>query len=390
MSLNHFLRSFIPSESTTPWSEKFLSASLVFFSIIVIVWVGQIAFIYDISQSLLVFTSIGASAILVFAVPHGKLSQPWPVIGSHLIASIVGITCAKLIPDLVMAAGLSVSISALLMYLLRCLHPPGGGTALAVVFATPEMLGLGYSFVINPVLVDCFLLIILGVIFNNYIPNRYYPYALKPAHQQKKQAFNTNTQLISQSDISDALEKMGIYVDISKAELAHIFAIASDIAQQKKLGVLLCQDIMSQPVISVEYGEDVENVWQLLSEHKIRALPVVDKYQRLQGIITIADFLNQLEVDGKQKLVYKLKQFIKRTGDITTDKLEFAGHLMVKEVITLKESQSVEEALGVIYKTQKRHFPVINEEGLLVGMITSRNIFKALDPDITDPNITIQ
>ena len=96
------LRLFIPNKSTTPWSEKILSAILVFLSIEIIVLLSQLFYIYDLTHSKLILASIGASAILVFGVPHGKLSQPWRVIGSHLIAATVGITTVSFISDLVM------------------------------------------------------------------------------------------------------------------------------------------------------------------------------------------------------------------------------------------------------------------------------------------------
>ncbi|MCK5334967.1 MAG: HPP family protein, partial [Gammaproteobacteria bacterium] len=37
------------------------------------------------SGAALIVPSMGASAVLVFAIPHGKLSQPWPLIGGSLV-----------------------------------------------------------------------------------------------------------------------------------------------------------------------------------------------------------------------------------------------------------------------------------------------------------------
>ena len=42
----------------------------------------------------LIITSMGASAVLLFAVPHGRLSQPWPVFGGHMVSALVGVTVA--------------------------------------------------------------------------------------------------------------------------------------------------------------------------------------------------------------------------------------------------------------------------------------------------------
>ena len=54
---------------------------------------------------------MGASAVLLFAVPHGPLSQPWPLVGGHLISALVGVSCAKLIPHSAVAAAAAVSLA---------------------------------------------------------------------------------------------------------------------------------------------------------------------------------------------------------------------------------------------------------------------------------------
>lgn len=45
---------------------------------------------------LLIVASMGASAVLLFAVPHGALAQPWAVIGGHAVSALAGVSCALL------------------------------------------------------------------------------------------------------------------------------------------------------------------------------------------------------------------------------------------------------------------------------------------------------
>jgi len=60
---------------------------------------------------------IGASTVLVFAVPHGSLSQPWPVFGGHLVSALIGVACARLVPDAALAAAMAVGLSISAMQL---------------------------------------------------------------------------------------------------------------------------------------------------------------------------------------------------------------------------------------------------------------------------------
>ena len=56
----------------------------------------------------LIVAPIGASAVLVFAVPASPLAQPWPVIGGNVISALVGVAVFRAIPNTPIAAGLAV------------------------------------------------------------------------------------------------------------------------------------------------------------------------------------------------------------------------------------------------------------------------------------------
>src|SRR5690625_1109012 len=96
--------------------------------------------------------SMGATAVLLLAVPRGALSRSWAGVGGDVVAAIVGVTCQLLIPYLFWAAALSVGVAVAAMYYLRCIHPPCGATALAAVIGGPELHALGYAYVVTPVL----------------------------------------------------------------------------------------------------------------------------------------------------------------------------------------------------------------------------------------------
>ena len=100
------------------------------------------------------------------------------------------------------------------------------------------------------------------------------------------------------------------------------------------------------------------------------------------GIITIADFLNQVNPTKSSSLSAQLQKFIKKTHDVTTDKHEYAGHLMQTNVFTLREEQHVMDVLNIISQKNIRHFPVVNEQEKVVGMITARNILSVLSKGI--------
>jgi HPP family len=95
------------------------------------------------STALLLVAPMGASAVLVFAVPASPLAQPWPVIGGNVLSALVGIGIARVVPVPGLAAGLAVGGAILVMSLTRSLHPPGGASALLAVIGGPAISAMG-------------------------------------------------------------------------------------------------------------------------------------------------------------------------------------------------------------------------------------------------------
>jgi CBS domain-containing membrane protein len=98
----------------------------------------------------LLVAPIGASAVLVFAVPASPLAQPWSVVGGNVVSALVGVTAARFVPIPYLAVGFAVGGAILAMSLLRCLHPPGGAASLTAVIGGPAVVGAGYAFPFVP------------------------------------------------------------------------------------------------------------------------------------------------------------------------------------------------------------------------------------------------
>jgi CBS domain-containing membrane protein len=114
---------------------------------------------------------MGASAVLLFAMPLNPLAQPWSIIGGNTISAAIGITVAHHVPDPMIAAGLAVALAIAAMSLAGCLHPPGGGIALVMVLGGPHVIAPGYMFVLVPVALNSVLLVALGYGYRKVVRN---------------------------------------------------------------------------------------------------------------------------------------------------------------------------------------------------------------------------
>lgn len=202
-------------------AEKFISAIGGFIGIALTMW---ISFHYlGTPGAALLIASMGASAVLLFAVPHSPLAQPWPVIGGHTVAALIGVTCAQSIHSPLFAAPLSVALAIITMHYLRCLHPPGGGTVLAAVIGGTDIHALGYQFVLTPVLLNAIILLLSAIIVNYAFPWRRYPaYFKKRPAKNKTQKIGTLTH----DDFEYAIKEIGSYIDIDEDDLAKIYKLA--------------------------------------------------------------------------------------------------------------------------------------------------------------------
>ena len=382
--INTFLRLFMPPANTTSLGEKALSGFIAMLGIGLIMLTTH--YFLPPNDIPWVVASMGASAVLLFAVPLGPLSQPWSFVGGLMLSGLIGITVAKLVPDIVIASALAVSLAIFVMYVTGCLHPPGGATALSAVVGSATVHQMGYMYLLTPVALNVAVMLGFALIINNILPGRYYPNTLKAWQQEKNQTPGDDTVQtslsVSREDIKYALQEMDKFVDVSDDELTRIFNISAAHARRKRMGEVLVGDIMTRKVIKAEYGDEVEDLWMLMAKHKIRSIPVVDKYNKIEGIVTIADFLNQVKTPTHEPLKKRLEHFLKRSEGNQTNKPEYAGHLMQTPVITVNPDQHILNLFPIFYEKGIHHLPVVDTENHLLGMITPKNLLIALHADL--------
>lgn len=209
-------------------AEKLISGIAAFIGILCVLGISSLV-LSDAGLPLVV-ASMGASAVLLFAVPHGPLSQPWPLIGSHATSALIGVTVSRFCHSPLLASGLAVGLAIIAMYYLGCIHPPGGATALTAVLGGSQIHDLGYLFVLLPVLLNTAILLLTAIALNWFFPWRRYPAFLQP-HPVKKPV----DPAISTEHLSYALKQMGSFIDVSEEDLAEIYQLAKQHAQGSHL-----------------------------------------------------------------------------------------------------------------------------------------------------------
>lgn len=321
---------------------------------------------------LLLIAPMGASAVLLFCVPASPLAQPWSVIGGNMLSAAVGVTCARAFHNPVFAASLAVGLAIGVMFLLRCLHPPGGAMALTAVLGGPQVTAAGYGFVLTPVGFESLVLVLVALIYNNATGRRY-PHLQQPVQvnvHDTRDLPPTARLGFTPEDLDRVLKRYGQVLDVSRDDLESLFLQTEMHAYSRRFGLVTCGDIMSSDVITVEADTPVDEAWRAMRGHKIHALPVLDADGWVQGIVSQSDFLRSLGMDDYGSLRGRLARLMRRARTV--------GQVMTHPVVTARMEMAAVELVPLMANAGYHHIPVIDSEGRFAGMVTQSDLVAAL------------
>lgn len=314
-------------------------------------------------------SSLGASAVLLFGMPASPMAQPWPVLGGTVVSALVGAACQRLVPDLAVAAALAVGVSVLLMVPLRCMHPPGAGFAAFVVLEQAD----GVALVAFPVLFNVVLLVLCAVLYNTLTGKRY------PHPQHSYKGGDGAHARFTSADLDAALSHYNQVLDISRADLEGLLHMAGKAAFQRTLGELRCTDIMSHPVFAVEPGVPLKEAWALMKQEQVKALPVVDSRQKVQGIVSVSDFMRLAQLDVRDGLGQRLKHLVSwraNSQGVVAD--------IMSQTVQVAEDESLVTALIPLFSAagNHHHIPIVDAQQRLVGIVTQTDLVHTLSKTI--------
>ncbi|MGT2489275.1 HPP family protein [Methylobacterium oryzae CBMB20] len=246
----------------------------------------------------LIVAPMGASAVLLFAVPASPLAQPWSIIGGNTISAFMGVLAAHFIPNPVMAIGVGVSLAIAAMSLTRSLHPPGGAAALTALIGGPAVTSAGFLFPLFPVCVNSVILVALGIVFHK-ISRRNYPHVPVAAPVNAHGTADLPAPLrvgFTPEDVDAALVDLHETLDIDRADLDRLLREVELRALVRTRGDLTCGEVMSRDVVTIGIAGSAERARELLIAHNIRTLPVVDGGGQLAGTLGLRELTLHGEV----------------------------------------------------------------------------------------------
>jgi CBS domain-containing membrane protein len=373
------MRAFVPQRNTVPRHERMRAVAGALLGLLLTAGLSMLM-LGTATLPLALVAPMGASAVLLFCVPASPLAQPWSVIGGNTISALVGVACAKAIGNPLLAAPLAGSLAILVMFLLRCLHPPSGAVALTTVLGGPAVHAAGFGFAFVPVCLNSTLIVLVALLFNN-LTGRRYPHTQQSMLQNvhaTRDPVPTARLGFTREDLDAALARYGQVLDISRDDLEAILLETEVQAYGRRFGVISCGAIMSKDAVTVRPGMPLAEAWRLLRQHGLHALPVLDKARRVVGMVGQDDFLHHAGLDDYQTLGERLRGLFVHLLGMRGDRPGKVVEIMRRHVKTVGADEPIAEVVPLMTNQGLHHIPVVDERGVFAGIVSQSDMLAAL------------
>ncbi|MDR6500737.1 CBS domain-containing membrane protein [Burkholderia ambifaria] len=371
-TLRQWLHSFIPHPMSLGWRERLRSCTGALVGIatvgVTMRWLPGVPGLVP-----LLVAPMGASAVLLFAVPASPLAQPWSIIGGNLVAATVGVACAQWIADPITAAAVAIACAIGGMFALRCVHPPSGAVALTAVVGGPAIHSLGFSFVLEPIALQSAILLSAALAYHALTGHRYPHGGARAEAKPHAGGAAPARGGFTRGDLDAVLKRRGEWLDVDPDDLETLLRETEMQAYTRTFGQLKCADLMTKNAIEVAPSTSVTAALMLLDRRRVKALPVVDGEGRLTGIVTRADLTRQLRRPTPlwQRLSARLPQSF-------GDQPACVASVMTRDVAFVPETMPITALVPLFTHSGHHHIPVVDASRRLVGIITQTDLVTGL------------
>ncbi|MBE9222517.1 CBS domain-containing protein [Cyanobacterium stanieri LEGE 03274] len=146
-------------------------------------------------------------------------------------------------------------------------------------------------------------------------------------------------------------------------------------------------DIMTPSPITVNPDTPLKDAITILAQKKLSGLPVVDKDNKLVGVISETDLMWQETGVEPPPYIMILDSVIylqnpnRYEKDIHKALGQTVGEVMTNKPITIKSDDSVKRAAQILHEKKISRLPVVDADGNVVGIVTQGDIIQAMALD---------
>lgn len=170
----------------------------------------------------------------------------------------------------------------------------------------------------------------------------------------------------------DLVTRGGMDLRLSLQKTLNPDELKMQLAQLEQSGKV-AKDVMTTPVVTVEENSSLADATSLMATKHIKRLPVVNQAGLLVGILSRIDVLRQIAAMGG------LGELEPETPNSPA---RIVREVMIKEVPTVKEDESLAEVMTALAASPFRRVVVLDEVGRVVGLISDRELLDRVEAHV--------
>jgi CBS domain-containing protein len=146
------------------------------------------------------------------------------------------------------------------------------------------------------------------------------------------------------------------------------------------------KDVMTSRVISVQQDAPFAAIAAAFRQHRVGAFPVLNQDGRLVGVVSEADLLAKLALEGDDHLPRSIGGILHHQ-QLEKARATTAAELMTALPVTVSPDDTVEHAARLMYQRRVKHLPVVDAGYHLAGIVSRADVlsvFKRTDEDIRE------
>ncbi|MEV4624227.1 CBS domain-containing protein [Asanoa sp. NPDC049573] len=134
-------------------------------------------------------------------------------------------------------------------------------------------------------------------------------------------------------------------------------------------------DVMTTDVATVDESTPYRKVVDMMTTRHVSALPVVDDFGRVLGVISEADLLHKVELIGQPHERRFFEGRRRHAARVKAD-ANVARDLMTAPAVTAMESTTLVEAAKTMDREGIKRLPVTDDLGRLIGIVSRGDLLK--------------
>jgi len=145
-------------------------------------------------------------------------------------------------------------------------------------------------------------------------------------------------------------------------------------------------DVMTNAVITVDENASLPSAAKFMAKHGISAVPVVDRENRVIGMVSEGDLLHRAEIGTEHRRSWWLEMASstnKLAGDYIKSHSGKVKDVMTRDVWSVTEETPVADIAVLLETNRIKRVPVLRD-GQLIGIVSRANLVRALAMTVTE------